>query len=489
MVLVSQPTHPAFYRDDVRHHTCNVCAADFNIPPPTRHELMATFTGAEIAALISEGCVIGSHRVFSAELERQLRVMAPGQALRCGYRHWIRGVYLITGVSEDDGMVRLPVRSDQSLDRLRDRLGESMSVKVDGETHTLVAGAGSLEGVRAGDIAGLRAALAALQAPAVLVLATGSAPDCGEDHVTAINLTRPVHLPTAEEEEKEDRDEKRKKRKKMRKAGGGEGAAEGENTANSDEDDDDEADSNDHDNEDEGSDDESDAEAADAGPGFGRAWRQGARRTVAAALARVTSQFPSASSVDIAHYRGGPCEPGAVVACVVPGGVRQGWTVVTAASGGLTAAVRLAHSRAARRCREQGAVSGGQTVRLVDLKARPELNGEVALALRFDPGAGRWLVRLRNGEGKQVRPENLEAAAGSGPCGRVMAFWGDARWSRAQLLGEIARGHWGLCRAGVGDITAAASARFDGLEGRVVFAPVTEMTEDFMSKVPSACSP
>ena len=27
MVLVSQPTHPAFYQDDVRHHKCNVCAA------------------------------------------------------------------------------------------------------------------------------------------------------------------------------------------------------------------------------------------------------------------------------------------------------------------------------------------------------------------------------------------------------------------------------------------------------------------------------
>ena len=25
MVLVSQPTHPAFYSDDVRHHECNVC--------------------------------------------------------------------------------------------------------------------------------------------------------------------------------------------------------------------------------------------------------------------------------------------------------------------------------------------------------------------------------------------------------------------------------------------------------------------------------
>ena len=39
-VLVSQPTHPMFYQDDERHHRCNVCAAPFNIPPPTRNDLM-----------------------------------------------------------------------------------------------------------------------------------------------------------------------------------------------------------------------------------------------------------------------------------------------------------------------------------------------------------------------------------------------------------------------------------------------------------------
>jgi hypothetical protein len=38
--------------------------------------------------------------------------------------------------------------------------------------------------------------------------------------------------------------------------------------------------------------------------------------------------------------------------------------------------------------------------------------------------------------------------------GLVLAFWGDARWSRAQLLGEIARGHWGLAKAGVGDLVS-----------------------------------
>ena len=108
MVMVSQPTHPAFYEDDVRYHKCNVCAAEFNIPPPTRHELMQSFTGAEIAALISEGCVIGSHRVFSDELERQMETMHPIQRMMTGYPHWIKGVYLIVDVREDDGRISLP---------------------------------------------------------------------------------------------------------------------------------------------------------------------------------------------------------------------------------------------------------------------------------------------------------------------------------------------------------------------------------------------
>ena len=53
---------------------------------------------------------------------------------------------------------------------------------------------------------------------------------------------------------------------------------------------------------------------------------------------------------------------------------------------------------------------------------------------------GRWTVRLRNGEGKNIKTANIEPVEGAD--GRVLVFWGDARWSRAQLLGEIARGHW-----------------------------------------------
>lgn len=77
MVLVSQPTHPAFYKDDPRHHVCNVCKSPFTCPPPTRHELMESFTGFEIAALIEAGCLIGSNDVFDAELRTQMAAMPP----------------------------------------------------------------------------------------------------------------------------------------------------------------------------------------------------------------------------------------------------------------------------------------------------------------------------------------------------------------------------------------------------------------------------
>ena len=91
-------------------------------------------------------------------------------------------------------------------------------------------------------------------------------------------------------------------------------------------------------------------------------------------------------------------------------------------------------------------MSGGQTVRVEGLQARKDLNGELGVALKYVSDTGRWLVRLRNGEGVKIKPDNL--AGMDGAHGRVYVFWGDARWSRAQLLGEIARGT-GACVARV----------------------------------------
>jgi hypothetical protein len=88
----------------------------------------------------------------------------------------------------------------------------------------------------------------------------------------------------------------------------------------------------------------------------------------------------------------------------------------------------------------------GATIKVTGLIARADLNGELGVVLKYVPDLGRWNTRLRNGLGIQIKPSNLLPHDNLAR-GTVMAFWGDARWSRAQLLGEIARGHWGLCKA------------------------------------------
>lgn len=83
----------------------------------------------------------------------------------------------------------------------------------------------------------------------------------------------------------------------------------------------------------------------------------------------------------------------------------------------------------------------------------------------------------------------------------VKAFWGTAGWSRTQLLGELARQSWGMCRAEAADIfpkeaqvhtTAGQSAAppggwpdwdeiweslVDGEPNRLLYAPVNEMCD------------
>ena len=136
--------------------------------------------------------------------------------------------------------------------------------------------------------------------------------------------------------------------------------------------------------------------------------------------------------VEIVHYNGGPCDGSEIARCVVTGGVGCGWTVVEE----LEDAIVLAHQRSYKRCEAQGDIRGGQAVRLHSLASAQgaPLNGECGIALQFSEDSGRWMVRLKDGGGKQLRPQNLEPV---GSDGVVHCVWGDAQWSRTQLLGEI----------------------------------------------------
>ena len=59
----------------------------------------------------------------------------------------------------------------------------------------------------------------------------------------------------------------------------------------------------------------------------------------------------------------------------------------------------------------------------------------------------------------------LEACERGEPAIEVWVFWGDARWSRAQLLGEMARGHWGMCMARGGDFCGGGIPQGEGAQG------------------------
>ena len=186
MILVSQSTHPAFQTDDERHHTCNVCKDEYTCPPPTRSELMASFTGVEIAALIAEGCIIASRDVFTQMLEETRRssdIIFPRSS-----EHWIRGVYLITQVSSQPQEQELPVSDPALLAALKSEIADDLMISFQRKRFRLM-NKGSLDGVAPDN---MRAALQALRTPATLVFASLTPVTCCDDHIGAVNLTKVI---------------------------------------------------------------------------------------------------------------------------------------------------------------------------------------------------------------------------------------------------------------------------------------------------------
>lgn len=418
MVLVSQPTHPDFWEDDVRHSKCNVCQATFTCAPPTRQELMLGFTGPEIAALINPGCIIASHDSFNRGIQEQIREN-PIIATMASVQHWLRGVYLITKVEEDTGNIEYALDDLSDVNQLFRRLDMPSSDTndfpflelADGSKYTLQA-----EGLLAGQTApnlnnekDLRSFLLS-SLPCHLLFRPNEPPDdtidCTDDKVAAVNLTRPF----------EPRGDLRKRAEKI-------------------------------------------------------------------------MQETKTQAVDVTYYKGGPCEDDRIVTCLVLGGRRTGYTVVKSFRTALLMAKRNAvQAKSAGRCN----IAVGQHVIVQRLSKRPDLNGEKGEVQAYDESEGRFEVRLLE-EAQQannsasnntiqrikVKPNNLEAhSSGIGKNGTVLAFVGNARWTRVQLLGEIAKTSWGLCQAQTMDLFQPASELYDSVFSRLVYAPESEMSRE-----------
>eukprot|EP01060_Flectonema_neradi_P015342 TRINITY_DN21985_c0_g1_i1.p1 TRINITY_DN21985_c0_g1~~TRINITY_DN21985_c0_g1_i1.p1 ORF type:complete len:493 (+),score=90.36 TRINITY_DN21985_c0_g1_i1:70-1479(+) len=393
MILISQPTHPAYWEDDERHRLCNVCKSEFTCAPPTRGELASGFTGPEIAALIAKDCCIGAREYFTKSLEEQME-REPMIGIFSSYQHWIRGVYLITTVEDDDGKLVVSMRGVSELRALQEKLSPDNTLEIRGSKKYKLCAEGPLDGVPEES---LREVMTTLAAPAKLVFRPTAAISCSDDHVSAVNLARPF------KSGQEPSDPKRE------------------------------------------------------------------------AIIRETKT----SSVDIQYYRGGPVSSDEITTCLVIGGRKTGYTIKQ----DLKEALLLAKAfQAVSTKPETNNIAVGQTVEIQGLKARPELNGKKGLAQYWDSERGRFDVRLFDSyEGVRVKPVNLIPQT-EGKSGTVFVFYGNATWTRAQLLSEIARGHWGLAKTLITDVTIPYNERHFSLEKRLIYAPVTDMTEGYIRK-------
>jgi len=141
-------------------------------------------------------------------------------------------------------------------------------------------------------------------------------------------------------------------------------------------------------------------------------------------------------------------------------------------------------------------IAVGQHVVIQGLCKRPDLNGKAGAVQAYDDSEGRFEVRLFEGQQQdnnttndsgtasttqriKVKANNLIGhSSGAGRNGTVLAFAGDARWTRVQLLGEIAKTSWGLCQAQTSDLYQPASELYDAVFSRLVYAPHSEMSRD-----------
>jgi hypothetical protein len=413
MVLVQQPTHPDLWRRDVRNERCSSCLAPFSCAPPSRGELMASFTGPEIAALCAEGCAIAASDAFSATLSEQLRELPPQVAALASLRHWHRGAYLIVHTEQDRGTLEMSVSAGQKAAFLAEnRWIDNRWIELQGERWELDPPAQAPSQAQT-DSGGT----------SKLVLRREGGASSSNDHIAAVNLTRPMARMVLEQAPEQDvlllpEDERASARE--------------------------------------------------------RGHAQRALRAVRAEAAHVAARLPAASQVQVTLLNGGPVGKGEVSYCLVLGGA-NGYTVTRS----LRDALLLAARRAAAET-DDDRLAPGQDVALRGLTARPELNGQRGLVEFFDKPQARWAVRLRgSGDVKLLKAGNLEPAPGA-PRAQVWAFDGHAAWNRAQLLGEIAKGHWGLCRClPATDLLAAPDERRALMDGRLALAPVGPMTDDY----------
>lgn len=419
-VLADQPPKMAHEFDDARAARCNVCLGHFSYAPPSRLEVLVHAVGKQLAEMAAAGgLVVASPRI---SLELQL-------ALRTGWRrrsivdfvHWSHSVYLVHGIGKRQLVLAVPDEGSriaaqmlvdaEGLITLHGRRFQLLRTEVSPASAGYVTPASPAPTERhqseqahvhtgSEDRGGLWSALMALagRLPAQLRLEAEVAdPDGAEDAVLAVNLSRPI-----------------------------------------------------------GEENLSDASAAAL-----RAARLAAEEAAGA---------EAIAAVPVRHFLGGPCSQ---ESCLVLGRLAAdsadagcpGWREVEDAEGGFAGCPRPPPIFHPLPGLGGQLASGGDLARALvatALSSLPRLEADGYA----DAGSQEAAPTGANEDGVGTspapackRPRLARARERGGLAGQqltLLLFWGEARWSRTQLLAEAARGDWGFCHLELADLDEAA---------------------------------
>ena len=473
MCVVQSPTHPAYWSEDTRSNVCNVCKTAFTTPPPSRLTLMSSFTGAEIAAMLSDDFLLVSHDAFSRTLREKLEQMPPGLRRICGYEHWVDGTYLITEVieSEEDehegGEGGERGVGDDSIVAVNLNGRTDLNEVVNGESRLFEL----VEDVRRGATMGRFNLEYSITGEGAVI----SAQVEDEDEERYEPSSQSEEEAEAEEEEEGDDEEP------------------SENEDDEEEDEEDEEGDDEDDEDDEGNENEDGEEEDGAGRNQVRLVGNDAVRELLSPLGAVASVYQRfrrrraidaafeevalerevdvdevKSKVEVECFTGGPVDEDDVSLCLVVGGDNERGFVKI--EDGVSSAISVAF-----RQRVDGCVTfpPGTVVKTTDDEGR-----EVMGVVTRKSGDDEWSVATALGVVRRAEKDVYVLNASTR--GKVLVFWGTAQWSRAQLLGEIARGHWGLTKMEPVDVARADDAYRRAAAAGLAFAPLTEMTETFM---------
>eukprot|EP00931_Biecheleriopsis_adriatica_P051981 TRINITY_DN30189_c0_g1_i1.p1 TRINITY_DN30189_c0_g1~~TRINITY_DN30189_c0_g1_i1.p1 ORF type:complete len:518 (-),score=91.75 TRINITY_DN30189_c0_g1_i1:193-1746(-) len=427
-VLISQAPHLPPEADDVRARKCNICLKEFVYPPPCRHHLLRETVGIQLADMIQPSCLVLTSPHLSRELQNNLRANE-NRRTTSDFLHWCRSAFLVHKVAPRQVVLALPDAG--SVDAAMQLVDADDLLVLHGRRYKVMC-----------DEQGISLmTMASVQVPAPPSQEVEGSPQQAAQGSSEQSAARPsvyqVHrwllLPGGEE---------------ANRAGGVRSClalARGHVPARL----------------------RLEAEIGDfkedaimavnlsrpvAESDLSNESQEIVRRARAAAVASLVLEAGSSSpetevdaksavqSVRLQHFLGGPCEQ---TRCLV---LSQSSSVIQAMD-----------DDTGSRCSRARLLPGLDTVCSNNLagflaKAAAQMSRD-----RPDSVDGREYKRRRLWR-KSKSDSIFTVKQTSAPCEPLFLFWGEARWSRTQLLAEIARQDWGLCSAAVDDLACAVSA-------------------------------